>query len=98
MAEQDSFMQQLQSLFWKYMGRAIGQTERPHDILYHYTNLDSFMGMIDNRSIWMSKGNFLNDSGELVYIRHIARHVLELLEQKINETYGKDKELEKCRN
>ncbi|MED4882736.1 hypothetical protein [Bacillus smithii] len=46
----------------------------------------------------MSKGNFLNDSGELVYIRHIARHVLELLEQKINETYGKDKELEKCRN
>lgn len=98
MAEQDSFMQQLQSLFWKYMGSAIGQTERPHDILYHYTNLDSFMGMIDNRSIWMSKGNFLNDSGELVYIHHIARHVLELFEQHINQKYGNDVELLKCRN
>ncbi|MEK4222454.1 hypothetical protein N1I86_10780 [Bacillus sp. FSL W8-0116] len=46
----------------------------------------------------MSKGNFLNDSGELVYIHHIARHVLELFEQHINQKYGNDVELLKCRN
>jgi len=48
--------------------------------LYHYTSLNSLMGMVETNRLWMSKGTFLNDSSELVYFSDILKNVLTKVE------------------
>lgn len=48
--------------------------------LYHYTSLNSLMGMIESNRLWMSKGTFLNDSSELVYFSGVLKNILAKME------------------
>lgn len=68
--------EKLSKQFWEFMGEIIRDTNQTKKVLYHYTSLDRFMGMIENNNLWMSKGNFLNDSSELIYIEKIANDTI----------------------
>jgi hypothetical protein len=78
----------LSKQFWGFMGERIRNTSQTKKVLYHYTSLDIFMGMIENNNLRMSKGNFLNDSSELIYIEKIANDTIKKLEGRIIEKYG----------
>ncbi|AIE59046.1 DUF2971 domain-containing protein [Bacillus methanolicus] len=80
--------EKLSKQFWEFMGEIIRDTNQTKKVLYHYTSLDRFMGMIENNNLWMSKGNFLNDSSELIYIEKIANDTIKKLEDRIIEKYG----------
>lgn len=38
------------------------------DILYHYTDINGFLGILKNKKLWLSAANNLNDSGELNWL------------------------------
>ncbi|EIJ82183.1 hypothetical protein PB1_04585 [Bacillus methanolicus PB1] len=78
----------LSKQFWEFMGEIIRNTNQTKKVLYHYTSLDRFMGMIESNNLWMSKGNFLNDSSELIYIEKVANDTINKLENRIIEKYG----------
>jgi hypothetical protein len=39
-------------------------TDSPPPILYHYTSQDGLLGILDSKSIWASKVQYLNDEQE----------------------------------
>ena len=43
-------------------------------VLYHYTSLQGFIGLMQNKSIWCSHCEFLNDSSEFVHALKFASH------------------------
>lgn len=47
------------------------------DILYHYTSLEGFMGIIQNKSIWLTDYAYLNDSRELIHGVDLSKSVLQ---------------------
>ncbi|TWT04429.1 DUF2971 domain-containing protein [Planococcus sp. CPCC 101016] len=56
--------------------KQIKRVQEPGHSLYHYTSLNSLMGMIETNRLWMSKGTFLNDSSELVYFSGVLKNVI----------------------
>ena len=36
-------------------------------LVYHYTHLDAFLKILENRKLWMSDLRFVNDATELQY-------------------------------
>lgn len=60
----------------------IGQIRKAENMLYHYTGLHSLMGMLETNNLWMSKGNFLNDSSELVYFSAVLEGVIEKMKDR----------------
>ncbi len=44
--------------------------------LYHYTTLDGFRGIIDNRGFWFGHATSFNDPNELLYGRDLIQDVL----------------------
>lgn len=63
--------------FHDQVGRRIRQNHETDQILYHYTSLNSLMGMVETNRVWMSKATFLNDSNELYYFSSIVQSVIE---------------------
>lgn len=53
------------------------------EILYHYCSIDTFMKIIENKTIRLSNIFKMNDYSEVM-------HVLEFLPSALNEEYGKD--------
>lgn len=43
--------------------------------LYHYTSLDTLLGMINNQEIWMTHINFMNDKHEYRHALHIINEM-----------------------
>ena len=37
------------------------------DTIYHYTNLNGFMGIVQNKCIWASDWQYMNDPAESHY-------------------------------
>ena len=52
-------------------------------MLYHYTNLQGLLGIINSKSIWASNSNYLNDDREF-------NHLFNLVSDYINVNYFDD--------
>jgi hypothetical protein len=56
------------------------ETEEAPKLVYHYTSLEGFAGIVQNRSVWLSDYSYLNDKHELIYgadiIREVASEIL----------------------
>jgi|GEM_PF-6150883 hypothetical protein len=46
-------------------------------IVYHYTNTASFMSIIQNKTLWASRAEFLNDAQEFRYGQNICKREIE---------------------
>ena len=56
-------------------------TESPPPILYHYTSQDGLFGILESKSIWASKIQYLNDETELnLGVQTATRIIKELLQ------------------
>ena len=61
------------------------ETEEAPKLLYHYTSLEGFTGIIQSRSIWLSDYSYLNDKHELIYGANIIREITsEMIESTSN--------------
>ncbi|KOF10990.1 hypothetical protein AC739_06245 [Planococcus glaciei] len=72
-----------EALEWQFRNEVDKQIRKTHEsgqTLYHYTSLQSLMGMIETNNLWMSKGNFLNDSSELIYFSNVLKSVVGKME------------------
>ncbi|MFC5712955.1 DUF2971 domain-containing protein [Thalassorhabdus alkalitolerans] len=76
--------------FWQSVDQQIRKDHTVQKELYHYTGLDSLMGMVETNNLWMSRGTFLNDSNELIYIEGIINKVLGQVENKLTDNFGED--------
>jgi len=71
--------------------RAIGNRPLPireeplSPMLYHYTSVEGLLGILDNRTIWVTKSDFLNDYSELVYLRQVYAELLDRLKAERDE-------------
>lgn len=50
--------------------------------LYHYTNINAMMGIIENNGIWLSEARYLNDKEELLNGRNLTIDVIGFLYNK----------------
>lgn len=57
----------------------------PHE-LFHYTNIDSFLGIIANKELWLSNNIYSNDFGEFEYPREL---LLKRLEERKQDDFLK---------
>lgn len=48
-------------------------------ILYHYTNLEGLVNMVETRTIWMSCLYYMNDKSEIVHAVGIANRIIDEL-------------------
>jgi hypothetical protein len=76
MAGRPGLAEALESQFQNEVDKQVRRTHESGQTLYHYTSLQSLMGMIETNNLWMSKGNFLNDSSELVYFSNVLKGVI----------------------
>lgn len=76
MAEYPKLEDELEWQFQNELDKQIRKTYESGQTLYHYTSLQSLMGMMETNNLWMSKGNFLNDSSELVYFSDVLKTVI----------------------
>ncbi|UUZ79665.1 DUF2971 domain-containing protein [Paenibacillus sp. P26] len=68
--------------------RPIPITEEPEQgMLYHYTSVEGLLGILDNRVIWVTKSDFLNDYSELIYLRQVYGSLLQRLKAARDEMY-----------
>lgn len=42
--------------------------DTPEELLYHYTTISGFKGIVESRTLWASDVRYMNDSAELQYI------------------------------
>lgn len=75
MGAQHRIAERLKQQFQDTLVDVLGSEETMQETLYHYTSVDSLMGMVESNRLWMSKGTFLNDSSELVYIMDVVQSV-----------------------
>jgi hypothetical protein len=57
------------------------------DIVYHYTSLDGFLGIVKSRAVWMTDFAYLNDRRE---VRYGLDLLLEVVNKKHSETTRND--------
>ena len=53
----------------------------PQERLYHYTNFNGLLGIVESRSLWASDIRYMNDSAEL-------KHTADLIRTEITERIG----------
>lgn len=86
MASEKTLAEVLGTQFRDQVGKRIRQNHETDQILYHYTSLNSLMGMVETNRIWMSKGTFLNDSSELIYFSSIVKNVIEKMKKQSDQS------------
>lgn len=95
MTKGEQLAQELDRVFWENVDKRIGNQEQKPEVFYHYSALESLMGMMETNKIWMSKGTFLNDSNELLYILGIIESISAKVEQRIKKKYGNSEKTNK---
>lgn len=55
------------------------------EMLYHYTSLDGFKGIIEGKSFWASDIRFLNDSTEFTHGRNLCLECVEALRKQTSK-------------
>ena len=70
----------LSRVVWKDAARfgLVSKDAARIEILYHYTNLEGLLGIVQSGDIWMSDYAYLNDSDELTYGLRLAKSRFEL--------------------
>ncbi|HEX8010670.1 MAG TPA: hypothetical protein VF814_07020 [Casimicrobiaceae bacterium] len=64
-------------VFWNEARRLrLIATELP-SLIYHYTTLEGFVGIVQSRSLWLSDYSYLNDARELTHGVEIVRSVVD---------------------
>lgn len=67
--------------FWNEARRHKLIPETFPKVVYHYTSLEGFMGIISSRAVWMTEFSYLNDRREVSYglelLLETVRHILE---------------------
>ena len=53
--------------------------EEPPDTLYHYTNLEGLMGIIQDKAIWATHTQYLNDTKEYTLALGLIRDEIILI-------------------
>lgn len=69
-----------QQTFWNEVRRHKLIPDTFPKVVYHYTSLEGFMGIVNSRAVWMTEFSYLNDRREVSYglellldtIRHLA--------------------------
>lgn len=88
MAELLELAEALEWQFQNEVDKQIKKTYESGQALYHYTSLQSLMGMMESNNLWMSKGDFLNDSSELIYFSNVLEGVISKMQvQKETELW-----------
>jgi hypothetical protein len=73
--------------FWREIERQKVFSDYLPDIIYHYSSLEGFLGIVKNKSIWMSDYSYLNDSRELMYgIDVVSSAIEEISKTKLKKT------------
>ena len=62
--------------FWNEARRHRLVADSFPEIVYHYTSLEGFFGIVENKSIWLSDYSYLNDRRELKYGADIAKNAI----------------------
>jgi hypothetical protein len=66
--------------FWNEARRLGLSDTGPPALIYHYTNLEGFVGIVQSRSLWLSDYSYLNDKRELTHgIEAIREIIAEML-------------------
>ncbi len=66
--------------FTQLVGEAFRDSEdaaRPPETLFHFTDCDGLIGILESRTLWASLANALNDKSELQYGRDLIETLLE---------------------
>ena len=71
-----SWKNELHEKFMEYMAES--KNLRQVNLIYHYTNLDGLLGILENQSLWASNVNFINDSQEYIYGITLYKEILAL--------------------
>lgn len=53
------------------------------DVIYHYTSLEGFTGIIESQDFWLTESSFLNDSTEIEHGIDLARDVFKFYSRDI---------------
>jgi len=70
------------------------KNQNPPTELFHYTNAESFLGIIGNKELWLSNSIYSNDMGEFEYPRRL---LLNRLETRAEEVKLKSYNIEQIR-
>ncbi|MES2019578.1 MAG: DUF2971 domain-containing protein [Pseudomonadota bacterium] len=49
-------------------------------IIYHYTSLDGFRGIIESEDMWLTESAFLNDASEVIHGMQISQEIFKTLQ------------------
>lgn len=76
--------------FWNEARRLRLSVIDPPSTIYHYTNVEGFVGIVRSRSLWLSDYSYLNDKRELIHgIETIGESIREMLQKGPNDRVAK---------
>ena len=56
------------------------------EVVYHYTSIEGFFGIVEKKSIWLSDFSYLNDRRELTYGADTAKEAIRLMAEAESDT------------
>jgi hypothetical protein len=59
--------------------------EKPSHELYHYTSIDSLLGIVKDKALWATELKYLNDSQEFRYFADLMREKTLIYDAAVNE-------------
>ncbi len=65
--------------------------QTPPEVLYHYTTQPGLLGILQNKTIWASHTQYLNDQREFRHAIEVVKRVL--LNMQLGPDYGNEREL-----
>lgn len=68
--------------FWNQARRLKLTQKTQPDVVYHYTSLEGFIGIIKSQSIWMTEFSYLNDRREVRYGMDLLIGVIQRIQRK----------------
>ena len=76
-SESESYGWLIRNLLRNELSRLAPQS---NPVIYHYTSLDGFQGIIESEDMWLTESAFLNDSSEIVHGMQLSQEIFENLE------------------
>lgn len=77
----DKEMELLESQWNAELFKLYGQ---PPELLYHYTNTDGLLGILNSNTLWCSNSTFLNDASELAYALDVVSFQIDRKKKEYN--------------
>ena len=77
------------NILWNQARRLGLLKEQNNNLVFHYTNLTSLVGIIESKTIWLSDYSYLNDARELIHGREIVANVADEITTQYNSNKTK---------